>query len=85
MEKLLIIDYLKNKHYILQDHPVIAEFQKLYRLICNQNKEAVPIFNYWIGRVAGLTPSGDDMLIGLCAAFTGFAKSHLNWMEQLDL
>lgn len=84
-EKQLLIDYLKNKYSTSPNHPVLAEFQKLYRLIGNQNKEAVPIFNYWIGRGTGLTPSGDDILTGLCAVFTGFAQSHLHWMEQLDL
>lgn len=86
-EKQLIMDYLSRKHSIslgLSDHPVITELQQLQTLLFSPTKEATPVFNYWIGRGPGLTPSGDDLITGLCAAFAGLAQNDLQWMEQLD-
>ncbi|SDI60694.1 DUF2877 domain-containing protein [Natribacillus halophilus] len=41
------------------------------------------VFNYWIGRGQGLTPSGDDLLVGMCAAMDGLGRSNPVFLRQL--
>lgn len=41
------------------------EVEELYQAFSKQNEEAEKIIKRWIGRGRGLTPSGDDFLMGL--------------------
>jgi len=82
-EKKMILDYLMCNPSVTADHPVIKKIQQLQVFIKGQHKEALPVFDYWIGRGAGLTPSGDDILTGLCAAFAALEQDCARWTEKL--
>lgn len=45
-------------------------------------KQENSILDTWVGRGLGLTPSGDDILVGISAVFNRFGKSV--WLENLN-
>lgn len=82
-KKVILRDMLSSKP--AGEHPVLKEFASLLALAQGEGKiEAVPVFNYWIGRGPGLTPSGDDILTGLCAMLTVLKGTKLSLTEHLD-
>lgn len=47
--------------------------------------DAASIFNYWIGRGPGLTPSGDDLTTGVCAMLSLLDGAHTDFLETLKI
>ncbi|QQK77222.1 DUF2877 domain-containing protein [Salicibibacter cibarius] len=83
-----------NKEAILHDmlqssssDMVDPMLKKLHELeaMAFENKYTDPdtMFNFWIGRGQGLTPSGDDLLVGTCAAMDALGYSNAIFLEQL--
>lgn len=84
VEKKMILEFLAAHSCIPAEHPVIKSFQRLQAFVSGEKQAARPVFDYWIGRGTGLTPSGDDILTGLCAAFAALKQQNdLNWIENL--
>ncbi|ASN06735.1 DUF2877 domain-containing protein [Virgibacillus necropolis] len=50
------------------NHPTVREMAKLESLAQGE-RLLIPekVFDFWIGRGLGLTPSGDDLITGMCA------------------
>src|SRR5699024_7869020 len=57
-----------------------SEFADLIALARGEKREASHVFDHWIGRGPGLTPSGDDMMTGLTAMLTVIKGSNLSFM-----
>lgn len=78
-----IMDYLSESSQ-KWNHPIINKMAELISLTRDEKQiisEAV--FNYWIGRGIGLTPSGDDVLTGMCAALSVLGGLTTCFQEQL--
>ncbi len=82
-EKKRIIDELTTRMPAETESPVIKELRQLQVFINGGCQDAEPVFDYWIGRGAGLTPSGDDILTGVCAAFAALIPDRPHWIEAL--
>lgn len=69
-EQQTILHYLKNPVGI--NRKELSEFNQkvthLQSLVKNNTEPVEEVFDYWVGRGPGLTPSGDDMMTGICAA-----------------
>lgn len=74
-DKQHILYYLRSTEPSIHDSPIVKEFANLQALVQGEKTAAVPLFNYWIGRGAGLTPSGDDILTGLTAMLSVLGTS----------
>lgn len=81
--KLNILHYLRHTETASADSTVIKEFADLLALAQGGKLEPVTVFNYWIGRGPGLTPSGDDILTGLTAMLTVLEGSSTPFVKQL--
>lgn len=77
-------------HYLLpapassDGHPIVNELANLESL-ARGNKTVVPknSFDYWIGRGLGLTPSGDDLITGMCAMLSVLQDQNENeWFRK---
>ncbi|MBP2077005.1 DUF2877 domain-containing protein [Oceanobacillus polygoni] len=70
-EKEFIIDYLLSKKFTDANQSLFHKFDELERVVTNrQGVDVQEVFDYWIGRGLGLTPSGDDLLTGMCASLS---------------
>ncbi|WP_053365869.1 DUF2877 domain-containing protein [Bacillus sp. FJAT-27245] len=76
--------------YMVEPAPYQKELLTLHQLdslkkLANGNKavEAENVFNYWIGRGLGLTPSGDDVITGICAVFSAMEGTNKAFQQQL--
>lgn len=70
-EKELIIDYLLTKKNINPNQSLFHRLHELESAVTNGRGDDVKnVFDYWIGRGIGLTPSGDDLLTGMCASLS---------------
>lgn len=62
----LLIDYLLDRDASQNNVPLLKELDTLKKLAHgDQTVDAEKVFNYWIGRGMGLTPSGDDVITGI--------------------
>ncbi|MEN1967424.1 DUF2877 domain-containing protein [Lentibacillus sp. N15] len=63
-----LLHYLQSSFDVSSSHRALAEMAKLASLV-QDDKTITPqaVFDYWIGRGIGLTPSGDDLITGMCA------------------
>lgn len=58
----------------MQTHPVLQQIDNLkHDLVGSQNMDKETLFDFWIGRGKGLTPSGDDFLVGVVGMLTATA------------
>ena len=70
-EKDLIIHSILSQNASRSSNPMITKFNDLKTIALERNtKQAQTIFDYWIGRGLGLTPSGDDLITGMCASLS---------------
>ncbi|WP_339227088.1 DUF2877 domain-containing protein [Oceanobacillus sp. FSL K6-2867] len=71
-EKEFIIDYLLSKKMTDANQSLFNKFDEVvFAMVNGQGLDDVKkVFDYWIGRGLGLTPSGDDLLTGICASLS---------------
>lgn len=77
-----VIDYLQmsNDHQSL----LVRKMLKLEALVNGvYRSSSVEIFDFWIGRGQGLTPSGDDVVIGLCAILSVMGRGDEQFWDGL--
>ena len=80
-----IIDYLIDSSTADKDVQILTEIGKLEQLIrADEAMDAESVFNYWIGRGLGLTPSGDDCLTGVCAILSMVEGSKASFFKKLQ-
>ncbi|WP_342433541.1 DUF2877 domain-containing protein [Neobacillus sp. FSL H8-0543] len=81
-----MIDYLIDSSTAAEnDVPIITEISKLIQLIrADEAVDAESVFNYWIGRGLGLTPSGDDCLTGVCAILSMLEGPKASYLKKLQ-
>lgn len=83
-EKKQIIDYLLDSLASYKEVPVLYQLNTLENLICGHEEiDAENVFHYWIGRGLGLTPSGDDVITGICSVFSVLEGSNQVFLQQL--
>ena len=64
---------------------VLDKLESLLRLACNDSGEdAIEVFDYWIGRGLGLTPTGDDIITGICAVLSSTEGTDKLFLQQLN-
>lgn len=83
--KKQLISFIMNEE-VKQHTRLLLEVKKLRSFIEGEQlleEEAELIFNYWIGRGPGLTPSGDDMMTGICAILSSFRGEKDYFVESL--
>lgn len=83
-EKKRIIHYLV--HSTLSDEGVLVldKLDSLISLACkNEDIAAGEVFDYWIGRGLGLTPTGDDIITGICAVLSSVEGTNQTFIQQL--
>ena len=80
-----MIDYLMGLSAANSDVPILTEMSRLEQLIlADEAVDAEAVFNYWIGRGLGLTPSGDDCLTGVCAILSMINGPKANFSKKLQ-
>lgn len=70
-EQAMILQYLQQSEtaHIGTKTSWLEEIMALESLVNHRADErAKEVFDFWIGRGPGLTPSGDDMMTGICAS-----------------
>lgn len=84
-EKEILLQDMLSPITSLTDHAALKELANLSALVQGKEKsEAVHVFNYWIGRGPGLTPSGDDVMTGICAILSVLQDSKGSFKEELE-
>ena len=83
--KKRIIHYLVHSTPSDEDGLVIDKLESLLRLACNDSAvDAIEVFDYWIGRGLGLTPTGDDIITGICAVLSAAEGTDKRFLQQLN-
>ncbi|MGE8206642.1 DUF2877 domain-containing protein [Heyndrickxia sp. NPDC080065] len=83
-EKKSIVNFLLSKLLLSSDFQLLNEMNHLVKLVQgDQTVNPASVFNYWIGRGLGLTPSGDDVLTGVCAILSSLYGTQGTFQEQL--
>lgn len=84
-EKGILMNYLSSSSVCSSSHPILKKIKDLEALA--QGKEATDadsVFDYWIGRGPGLTPSGDDAITGMCAILSVLDGTNKTLLIQLE-
>ncbi|WP_151533947.1 DUF2877 domain-containing protein [Cytobacillus depressus] len=85
-DQATIIHYLINSDFANanKDNVMIQQLDTLRKLASgHESINAKTVFDYWIGRGLGLTPSGDDIITGICAVLSSFEGTNKVFLEQL--
>lgn len=83
-EKKQIIHYLVDSTTSHDDSVIFGKLSSLMKLVRNEEGiEAEEVFDYWIGRGLGLTPSGDDCITGICAVLSAFDGIDQTFIRKL--
>lgn len=83
--KMRIIHYLVHSTPSDEDGLVLDKLECLLSLACNDGTaNAVEVFDYWIGRGLGLTPTGDDIITGICAVLSATEGTDQTFLKQLN-
>ncbi|MDN4608324.1 DUF2877 domain-containing protein [Sporosarcina highlanderae] len=83
-EKRQIIHYLMDPSSSNEDGVIFEKLSDLINLVRNQEgTKAEEVFDYWIGRGLGLTPSGDDVITGICAVLSSIVGIDQTFIQQL--
>ena len=80
-----MIHHLTHSTSIVEDVPVLNKLDNLLNLACNnsEDEDAEKVFDYWIGRGLGLTPTGDDVITGICAVLSALEGTDQTFIQQL--
>ncbi|MEH7125200.1 DUF2877 domain-containing protein [Bacillus sp. JJ1773] len=85
-DQAAIINYLINSDSAntKEDSVIIQQLDMLRKLARGHDSiNSKTVFDYWIGRGLGLTPSGDDIITGICAILSSFEGTNKAFLEQL--
>ena len=83
--KMRIIHYLVHSTPSDEDGLVLDKLDSLLSLACNDGTaNASEVFDYWIGRGLGLTPTGDDIITGICAVLSTTEGTDQTFLQQLN-
>ncbi|WP_059173896.1 DUF2877 domain-containing protein [Bacillus sp. FJAT-27445] len=83
-DKRMIIKYLLDNMFDQKDNLTLKEMDNLKKLAHGDlTVIAENVFNYWIGRGLGLTPSGDDVITGICAILSALNGTNDAFQQQL--
>lgn len=82
-EKKRIVHYLLDPSSTIVDIQVLDKLEALEDLVSHRELDAENVFDYWIGRGLGLTPSGDDCITGICAVLSAFEGADQSFMHKL--
>ncbi|MFC5603817.1 DUF2877 domain-containing protein [Sporosarcina koreensis] len=82
-EKKRIIQYIVDPSSSTDDVSVLEKLDELKELVLHHEMDAKKVFDYWIGRGLGLTPSGDDCLTGICAVLSALEGTDQTFPQKL--
>lgn len=82
-EKRKIIHYLLDSSSSTDRIQVLDKLESLRALVCHHEMDADMVFDYWIGRGLGLTPSGDDCITGICAVLSAMEGTDQTFLRKL--
>lgn len=85
-DQAAIINYLINSDSATNKEAsvIIQQLDGLRKLASGDDSiNAKSVFDYWIGRGLGLTPSGDDIITGICAILSSFEGTNKAFTRQL--
>lgn len=82
-EKRRIIQYLVDSSSSIADVPVLEKLDEIKELVLHHDLDEKKVFDYWIGRGLGLTPSGDDCLTGICAVLSALEGTDQTFLQKL--
>ncbi|WP_409275100.1 DUF2877 domain-containing protein [Neobacillus sp. SCS-31] len=83
-DKRMLIKFLLDPMFGLKDNLILKELDNLKKLAHgDETVVAETVFNYWIGRGLGLTPTGDDVITGICAILSAIKKTNKAFQQQL--
>ncbi|WP_316568168.1 DUF2877 domain-containing protein [Neobacillus sp. YIM B06451] len=83
-DKRMLIKYLLDPIFDQKDNLILKELDNLKKLAHGEETAvAETVFNYWIGRGLGLTPSGDDVITGICAILSALNGTNKAFQQQL--
>ncbi|WP_252504211.1 DUF2877 domain-containing protein [Sporosarcina sp. Marseille-Q4943] len=83
-EKKRIIQYIVDPSSSVDEIPVLDKLDCLRTLVCHHEQDAEKVFDYWIGRGLGLTPSGDDCITGICAVLSALDGVDQTFLGKLN-
>lgn len=87
-EKREIIHSLIFETDFNQNYPALLEVEKMLLFARGgelTNVDTDSMFDYWIGRGPGLTPSGDDLTTGVCAMLSILDGANTDFLEALKV
>lgn len=82
-EKKHIIRYLLDASSTTGTIPVLDKLDSFTELINQSGSNAEIVFDYWMGRGLGLTPSGDDCITGICAVLSALEGANQTFLDKL--
>lgn len=82
-EKKRIVDYLLDSSSTTGGIQVLEKLDALKNLVDHHELDAENVFDYWIGRGLGLTPSGDDCITGICAVLSALEGADQAFLHNL--
>ncbi len=82
-DKKSIIHYLLDPSSKTGNIQVLEKLESLRNLVCHHELDAESVFDYWIGRGLGLTPSGDDCITGICAVLSAMEGTDQTFLRKL--
>jgi hypothetical protein len=82
-EKKQIIQYILDPSSATNDIPVLERLDSLKKLVYEHYSSSQNVFDYWIGRGLGLTPSGDDCITGICAVLSALNGTDQTFLQKL--
>ncbi|MBY7144193.1 DUF2877 domain-containing protein [Virgibacillus sp. NKC19-3] len=84
-EKDILRDYLSSSSIVYSNQPILTNMKNVVALVQgNGSMDTDSVFDYWVGRGRGLTPSGDDMIIGVCAILSNLGGINKSFLTQLE-
>ncbi|MGN7388726.1 DUF2877 domain-containing protein [Sporosarcina sp. SAFN-015] len=81
--KKQIIQYILDPSSATNDIAVLERLDSLKNLVYDHESNPQTVFDYWIGRGLGLTPSGDDCITGICAVLSALEGADQTFLQKL--
>ncbi|MCM3711414.1 DUF2877 domain-containing protein [Sporosarcina luteola] len=82
-EKKRIIHYIVDPSSSIEGIAVLDKLNDLKNLVWHHELDEKKVFDYWIGRGLGLTPSGDDVITGICAVLSALEGTDQTFLRKL--
>lgn len=82
-EKKRIVQYIVDPATSIGELLVLEKLDELRESVMHHGMDAEKVFDYWIGRGLGLTPSGDDCITGICAVLSALEGTDQTFSQKL--